>query len=120
MEVKIIKRIFFLKTNFKFAIIEYPHDFKFVILCSGFQSLGLKHVNMFQRLNGEKISIPSMHIIGQTDQVVDSKRSEELANDYFHNPTIVYHSGGHTIPSQTNLRSQYLNFFDKIFQNYSK
>lgn len=75
---------------------------------------------MFQRLNGEKISIPSMHIIGQTDQVVDSNRSEELANDYFHNPTIILHSGGHTVPSQTTLRSQYIDFFEKTLPNYSK
>ncbi|KAH7636653.1 esterase CBG03338 [Dermatophagoides farinae] len=93
---------------------EFPYDFKFVILCSGFKSLTSSHVAMFDRLADQKIRIPSLHIIGENDQVVDHDRSESLANDYFYCPFIIKHAGGHTIPSQTSFRPQYLNFLDKL------
>lgn len=69
---------------------------------------------MFDRLAGQKIRIPSLHIIGENDQVVDHDRSESLANDYFHCPFIIKHAGGHAIPSQASFRPQYMNFFDKL------
>ena len=94
--------------------IEFEHDFKFAILSSAFKSLTSSHVALFNRLNGDKIEIPTLHIIGQNDQVVEHSRSESLANEYFNNPTIVLHPGGHTVPSQTSFRDKYLDFLSLV------
>lgn len=60
------------------------------------------------------MNIPSLHIVGETDQVVDHIRSEELATKYYENPFIVRHSGGHTVPSQTLYRFKYLEFISSL------
>lgn len=93
---------------------EFKHDFKFAIHVSAFQSLTSSHVALYDRLGDQKMNIPSLHIVGETDQVVDHIRSEELATKYYENPFIVRHSGGHTVPSQTLYRFKYLEFISSL------
>ena len=95
-------------------LLEFPHDFKFVILVSAFKSLTYDHVTLFERLEDHKIIIPSLHIIGENDQIVDPNLSEKFATEYFAVPMIVRHSGGHTIPSQAIFREAYHQFLDSM------
>ncbi|UXI21439.1 unnamed protein [Sarcoptes scabiei] len=94
---------------------EFKHHFDFVILCSSFKSLTKTHLELFDRLGEQKLSIKSLHIIGETDQIVDPSRSESLAETYFKNPSIIKHPGGHIVPSQTIYRDSYHRFLDSIY-----
>lgn len=49
-------------------------------------------------MDGE-LTIPSIHIVGQRDSMVEASRSEALARR-FDNPTILSHTGGHFAPQQ--------------------
>ena len=101
------------------CIAVFENEFKFVILISAFESLTISHQDLYSKFGDEKLSIPSMHIIGQTDQIVSHCRSESLAKKYFKDPFVVMHPGGHTVPSQSSYKSQYLQFFDLLgLSNY--
>eukprot|EP00794_Sanderia_malayensis_P003146 gene3146-3615_t len=87
-----------------------PYDFKFAILCAGFKSKSTKHVKYYQN----KITCPTLHIVGETDKVIAKERSIELSN-LFENPEIYLHPGGHFLPATASERSAYQKFL-KQFQ----
>lgn len=77
-------------------------DFKFFINISGFIPRNKLHGEMFEKLVLEdsiRICIPSMHVYGKTDILVDPERTLALAKA-FKDPVIVEHKGGHFVPSQ--------------------
>ncbi|CAG2182587.1 unnamed protein product, partial [Oppiella nova] len=92
---------------------EFNYNLKFVVIIAGFKSLSTKHLELFDRLNGQLIDIPSLHIIGETDQIIDKTRSEQLSQ-HFVNPFIIYHSGGHLVPSHSSNRQKFHQFFDQF------
>lgn len=55
---------FRLQQNIYFTVLHIEFDFAIVI--SGFQSLCTSHVTYYN----EKMSIPTLHIYGETDQII--------------------------------------------------
>lgn len=83
---------------------------RFIILVSGFcpRGLGLKEP-IFQ----SPMSLPSLHIFGDTDRVIPSQESMQLANRFLGAITLT-HSGGHFIPAAASHRQAYLKFLDQF------
>ncbi|KAJ6632645.1 Esterase [Pseudolycoriella hygida] len=86
---------------------------QFVILSSGFKSGSLAHLNYYE----DKITIPSLHIFGETDNVIPNEMSEELS-DIFQDPKILKHSGGHYFPSTTQQKEFYRKYLQEQLQVY--
>jgi Serine hydrolase (FSH1) len=60
----------------------------------------------------EKYGLPSVHIIGKSDFVVPSSRSDHLAS-FFKDPLIIRHSGGHVVPSDPQVRNSVATFLQE-------
>ncbi|RXG68770.1 Esterase OVCA2 [Armadillidium vulgare] len=84
------------------------YSFKFAITVAGFVSQCSPH----QCLYKDDVSIPTLHIIGETDQVIGSEMSEELLN-YFKTAVVHRHSGGHYVPATSSEKEAYIKFLDK-------
>ncbi|KAK9876345.1 hypothetical protein WA026_012654 [Henosepilachna vigintioctopunctata] len=82
--------------------------FNFAIIISGFMSKCLPHMKYFQ----EVINLPSLHVIGDNDQIIPNKMSQELS-DCFENPLVVRHPGGHIIPDISQELECYQYFIQK-------
>ncbi|XP_032119301.1 esterase OVCA2 [Sapajus apella] len=83
---------------------------RFVILVSGFcpRGLGFKE-SILQR----PLSLPSLHVFGDTDKVIPSPESMQLASRFPEAVTLT-HSGGHFIPAAAPQRQAYLKFLDQF------
>ncbi|CAD5122554.1 DgyrCDS10968 [Dimorphilus gyrociliatus] len=84
---------------------EPSFQFKFAILVAGFKSKSVQHASLYET----KIDIPTLHVFGENDKVIESAMSEELLKDYSNAKTLK-HSGGHYIPATTDQKSVYLEF----------
>jgi len=87
-------------------------DFQFAIMVSGFQS----KLSPLKELYLNENTIPSMHVIGDTDKVVEKEMSEELLSN-FKSPQIVRHSGGHHVPATAKEKQSYFSFLETITLN---
>ena len=76
-----------------------PFRFQFVMLFSGFKSLLSPHSNIYTN----PLQWPSFHTIGDTDEVIPSHMSTDLAG-LFANAILYHHKGGHYIPASPDLR----------------
>ena len=95
-------------------------DPKFAVFVSGFPSYASDHAALFATSSeGEsdepamQVDIPSLHIMGTTDQVIPVDLSRRLAS-FFAQPVVVTHEGGHFVPwpkSGTQQREAILSFF---------
>ena len=85
--------------------------FKFAILVAGFKS-GQKQHDIFYNLEN-KINIPTLHLIGNGDKVIPSDMSLTLTN-YFVNPKIHMHEGGHFIPVNAESKIAYIDFLNEM------
>ena len=56
-------------------------------------------------------TIPSLHIAGLEDSVINHSLSEKLASQYL-NPVIIIHKGKHVIPNDKNMRDTFRNFLN--------
>lgn len=86
---------------------------QFAIVAAGFRSGSLAHANYYEDL----ISIPSLHIMGESDQIIPYQMSKSLAM-CFDEPTIVEHLGGHYFASTTKERPHYIEFIEKRLAEY--
>ncbi|XP_076239889.1 esterase AGAP003155 [Calliopsis andreniformis] len=77
--------------------------FDFVIIISGFKSLCMPHEMYYD----EKITIPSLHIYGESDQIIPTEMAEEVSN-LFLNKTKIKHEGGHYIPSKKEFYREFI------------
>jgi hypothetical protein len=59
------------------------------------------------------ISIPSLHVMGEIDQLIPLQSSEELLA-FYSNPSIHLHPGGHHVPVKARDIEQYLMFWRKL------
>lgn len=80
---------------------------------AGFQSGSLCHKNCYEN----KISIPSLHVYGTSDDIINRDMSERL-QECFVNPISVTHAGGHFFPASNNEKPQYVDFFRNQLQSY--
>ncbi|KAM5181940.1 esterase OVCA2 [Mantella aurantiaca] len=87
-------------------------QFDFAILVAGFKSLSTEHAEFYQ----QPITVPSIHVYGDTDTVIPGEMSQELAS-YFVNPVLVTHTGGHYIPVCAAQKKVYFSFLDSFIDN---
>lgn len=86
---------------------------QFAIMAAGFRSGSLAHANYYEDLN----TIPSLHIWGDSDDIIPSDMSKSLAQ-CFDEPTIVEHSGGHYFAATALQRHHYIEFIRKRLVEY--
>ncbi|KAF0682752.1 Aste57867_25155 [Aphanomyces stellatus] len=58
------------------------------------------------------LSMPSLHIMGEQDELISIEKSRLLAAQ-FTNPTLLPHPGGHYIPTQKEPRTVWKTFFEE-------
>ncbi|KAK7080662.1 Ovarian cancer-associated protein 2 [Halocaridina rubra] len=87
------------------------YSFKFAVFVSAFISRSIPH----QHLYADKIMLPTLHVFGETDQVIEKSMSEEFLQ-YFHEPQIIVHPGGHFIPTTGTPKASYIQFTDKMIE----
>lgn len=83
---------------------ELKLDFRFAIFISGFKS----HL-----LTEKIINIPSLHIIGEKDEIIIPSYSYDLIKS-FNNPHIFVHTGKHVIPSNSKFKHVLIDFITNI------
>lgn len=83
---------------------------RFTILVSGFcpRGRGFK-----ESTPQSPLSLPSLHVFGDTDRVIPSQESVQLASHFLDAVTLT-HSGGHFIPAAAAQRQAYLKFLDQF------
>lgn len=86
---------------------------KFVIVAAGFRSGSLVHKNCYEG----RISIPSLHVSGTTDEIIPHDMSLLLENG-FEYPKKVHHSGGHFFPASANEKPIYIEFIQDQLQRH--
>nr|ACO14595.1 Ovarian cancer-associated gene 2 protein homolog [Caligus clemensi] len=81
---------------------------KFIILVASFKSSSLEYSD-----NLPICGIPSLHVVGNGDQVIPSERSKEIL-EYFDKESsrVLFHSGGHFVPAKSDHKQIYLNFIE--------
>lgn len=84
-------------------------QFKFAILVAGFKSGQSQHNFYYDK----KIQMPSLHIMGETDRVIPKEMSTSLL-DYFFEPKVYQHSGGHFVPTNAEAKNSIIQFIDSI------
>jgi hypothetical protein len=85
--------------------------FKFAILIAGFKSGQLMH-DIYYDLDN-KINIPSLHLIGTGDKVIPSDMALKLTN-YFVDPKVHMHEGGHFIPVNAESKKSFIDFLTEM------
>lgn len=78
-------------------------NLKFVILVSGFKPLDIQST----------FNLPSLHCIGEHDEVIKSNQSLQLA-DLFNDKIIYRHEGKHVIPSKGDFKKLLNTFLDSF------
>ncbi|XP_050293440.1 esterase AGAP003155 [Anthonomus grandis grandis] len=80
--------------------------FNFAIMASGFKSQSWPHLKYYS----DRITLPTMHIFGETDKVIPTEMSEALSL-CFEDPVVVRHPGGHYLPASAPQKHEYQKFF---------
>lgn len=78
-------------------------------MAAGFRSLSLAHLNYYE----DPICLTSMHIIGQSDEIIPHQNSEDLAQAFV-DPAIVRHLGGHYFAATSTQKPEYVEFFQDM------
>ncbi|XP_072285313.1 esterase OVCA2 [Pyxicephalus adspersus] len=84
-------------------------QFDFAILVAGFKSRAAEHAEFYQ----QPITVPTLHVYGDTDRVIPGEMSQELAS-HFVNPVLLTHAGGHYIPVCSAQKKVYFSFMDSF------
>lgn len=87
----------------------FPFDF--AIVMAGFKSRAAPHQSYYQ----EPITVPSLHVLGETDHVIPAELSRELAS-VFKEPVILTHPGGHFMPASLPQKKAYLEFLSQFLK----
>lgn len=82
-------------------------------MAAGFRSGSLVHKSCYE----SRISIPSLHVSGTTDEIIPSEMSR-LLEDGFAYATKVHHAGGHYFPATANEKQPYVRFFQDQLQKH--
>ncbi|XP_056414689.1 esterase OVCA2 isoform X1 [Hyla sarda] len=84
-------------------------QFNFAILVAGFKSRAHEHAHFYK----EPITVPSLHVFGDTDRVIPGDMSQDLAA-HFIDPVLLTHPGGHYIPVCAAQKKVYFPFLDSF------
>jgi len=92
-----------------------PIEFKFAILVAGFASRSSSHQEDWQaaKAGGGQVNLPTLHMIGETDKVIEKEMSEELL-PFFMSPHVVTHEGGHHVPATGVPKASVLAFLQQM------
>lgn len=83
---------------------------RFAILVSGFCPRGR---DFKEAVLQAPLALPSLHVFGDTDRVIPSQESLQLASR-FSGASTLKHTGGHFIPAAAPQRQAYLKFLDQF------
>ena len=83
---------------------------RFAILISGFVA---RDIEAGAGLLAGVENVPSLHVFGESDQLVVPDRSRALV-ECFTDATVIAHEGGHMIPSGATVRRQVVAFLDSV------
>lgn len=86
---------------------------EFAILSSGFRSGSLAHKNFYEN----PITIPSLHIFGESDEIIPGEMSELLSSTFVE-PEFLKHPGGHYFPATSQQKQEFINYFQNRLQEY--
>ncbi|XP_022826170.1 esterase OVCA2 [Spodoptera litura] len=89
-----------------------PYRFRFVIIISGYLSGSLVHKGFYEH---NLITIPSLHVYGETDSMIPKEMSETLANK-FNDPVTFEHPNGHYVPVSGPVKAVYEDFLADMYQ----
>ncbi|KAM9257443.1 esterase OVCA2 [Cariama cristata] len=81
----------------------------FAILVAGFASRAPAHSHFYR----EPITLPTLHVVGNTDAVIAAHLSRELAQ-HFVEPVVLTHPGGHFVPAAAPQKRAYLDFLGRF------
>lgn len=84
-----------------------PLTFDFVIMVGGFLARDPTLTGLYGA--GQCYALPSMHIIGRSDDIVPSNSSRKLALK-FKDPLVLEHAGGHVIPGTREIHQRVSSF----------
>jgi predicted esterase len=102
---------------------ETPFNFAFGIFCAATTMTDPK----YHQSSSELIAIPSLHIMGEQDELITIERSQMLKSHFFH-PQVIVHSGGaqlicrmyisqnvlgHYVPTQKEIRLTWKKFLEE-------
>ena len=91
---------------------QLSYNFKFAIIVAGFRSRSEQHQEYYDDI----IDIPTLHVFGHTDQVIEDTMSKELLQN-FKDPVVIEHEGGHFVPASNLEKDKYLEFIIKMKEN---
>ncbi|KAK6166140.1 hypothetical protein SNE40_022903 [Patella caerulea] len=81
----------------------------FAIMVASFKSHSIPHAYLYEK----KVTIPTLHVFGDTDKVIPKDMSEDLLPCYL-DPVILQHPGGHFIPASGPQKKIYLDFLQQM------
>ena len=81
-----------------------PQWFKFAVIVGGFKSRDARHAGLFER----RISVPSLHVIGEQDFFVLRMMGHWLAKHNFVAPQVQRHPGGHELPKDVGEIAEFI------------
>ena len=84
-------------------------NFNFAIFVSGYKS----RQSMHQKYYEEKVTLPTLHVMGETDKVIEKEMSVELS-ELYENKNVLEHKGGHFVPATSAEKAQYVEFLSKF------
>jgi len=92
-------------------------SFSFCILVAGFISRCTDHTDLFESLaaEGKKVNLPTLHVFGSSDKVIEGSMSEELLN-HFNNSKVLRHEGGHFVPTAGPAKQHWIDFLQDMQQ----
>ena len=82
------------------------------MLFAPFKSACSKHSRYYVEASETKVELPTLFVIGQSDQVIEAARSEALL-PFFSGPEVIKHEGGHFVPATSKQKQAYLTFLEK-------
>lgn len=88
-------------------------DFGFAIIAAGYRSRTEQHQSYYSKES--KIEFPTLHIIGDSDQVIKREMSDDLVGDYFDEKVTVIarHPDGHILPTKGECKATIVDFINK-------
>ncbi|KAJ5288836.1 Serine hydrolase FSH [Penicillium angulare] len=103
----------------QFGMPDFSHpQLKFAICYSGFRAPGERYRAFYEN---PSIQTPLLHVLGTLDAVVDDSRSRALIDACVGNPeqdgSVVWHPGGHFLPSQRPYLDAAVQFIRKQLEN---
>ena len=91
---------------------EFRHKFKLAMFVAPFKSKSERH-DLWYENAVKAVSVPSLLVIGDSDQVIEREMSDEVV-DMFADVTLIRHSGGHFVPCNAEQKKKYLAFLDQF------